>query len=197
MLNQELTDRIRRLKLEALAAIHLHEQRIQLLQKRNLFVELLSITVPVFYITPRFLAKGTTVAPVIDALGEILSAVLLVLAIAKLLYKWQDREIKHGIMARRNSDVSREADRLLSKQTSASEVDQFLRRIQDIDDEDRDLLLGVREEENQVAYREALKRVQAGGDSCFKCGADTWNFQPGSCKVCGGTPINFSKKNRS
>jgi len=190
MLNQELIDNIRQQKLNALAAIYLHERRIAKLRSKSLLVEFLSLAVPVFYIVPRFLAKGTSVASYIEFFGEILAAILLVLAILKLVYKWQDDEIRHSIMLRRNADISLEADRLLTrKNTNDAIVEQFLRRVKDVDDEDNDLLLDATKKEERTAYREALKKSEGKLAICPVCGANPWSFKKGSCDACGGTPV--------
>lgn len=191
MLNQENVNKIRQQKLNALVAIQLHRQKIRTLQKRNRIIESLSIAVPVFYLTPRLLAKGTLFANVIDNAGEILAAILLVLALLKLVNKWQDDEIRHAIISRRNADTDYEAERLLQSQTANSEaVEQFLRRVNDVNAEDENLLSDVKAENKQKAYREALKQFNPSTLTlCPICGADPWKFIPGSCEACGGTPV--------
>ncbi|MEM9153377.1 MAG: mobilome CxxCx(11)CxxC protein, partial [Cyanobacteria bacterium P01_F01_bin.3] len=128
---------------------------------------------------------------VVDVLGELLAACLLVLAILRLVSKWQDDEIKHGIMSRRNIGVAYEADRLLQSEVSSDAVaDQFLKRIQDLDSDDSSLLLNMSAADKQSAYREALKRFTPGDSTpCPTCGADPNKFTQGSCQVCGGTPV--------
>lgn len=192
MLNQESVSKIRQHKLDALVAVQLHRGRIRTLKKRNGLVESLSIAVPVFYITPRLLAKGTVLAGLIDGLGEILAAILLVLAILRLVSKWQDNEVKHAIISRRNADTVYEADRLLESQSANNEaVEQFLRRIEDVNAEDETLLLNTKDVDRQKAYREALKKFSFNtSTSCPICGADPWKFTPGTCQACGGTPVS-------
>jgi mobilome CxxCx(11)CxxC protein len=190
MLNPENTLKVRRKKQNALVAIYLHKQQIHNLQQRNRFVDFLSIAVPASYFFPRFLSKGTTFAEFIGILGDSLAVILLILAILKIVYKWQDNEVKHAVMSRRNADTVYESERLLASKTASIEVvEQFLRRVQDIDDEDEALLTGTKEVDKQKAYRDALKRF---GDNtvtpCPICGADPWKFMKGNCQACGGTP---------
>jgi mobilome CxxCx(11)CxxC protein len=129
MLNQKDIDKVQQQKFDALVAIQLHRKKILNLQTINRIIESLSIAVPAFYLTPRLLAKGTVIASLVDNLGEILAAILLVLAILKLVNKWQDDEIRHAMMSRRNADTVHEADRLLQSKTANSEaVEQFLKR---------------------------------------------------------------------
>jgi mobilome CxxCx(11)CxxC protein len=191
MLNQKDIDKVQQQKFDALVAIQLHRKKILNLQTINRIIESLSIAVPAFYLTPRLLAKGTVIASLVDNLGEILAAILLVLAILKLVNKWQDDEIRHAMMSRRNADTVHEADRLLQSKTANSEaVEQFLKRTIDVNTEDEALLLSVKERDRQKAYREALRRLNPTTSTpCPVCGADPWKFTPGSCEACGGTPI--------
>ncbi len=182
---------LKQVKLEALSAIYLHEKRLYKLQKRNLLVEFLSIAVPTFYIVPRYLLKGSMMEATVDTAGELLAIALLILAIGKIVYKWQESETKHAVMARRNADIKNEAEQLLAKKTLSQELlFQFMKRVSDVDEEDREHLLGVTHEEDQEAYRDALKKLTPGATTCcMKCGADPWRFRPGPCSVCGGTPL--------
>lgn len=184
-------EQLRQNKLEALCAIYLHSKRLQRLQQRNLLVEFLAIAVPVFYIVPRYLLKGTSFAPYVDNFGELLAVSLLVLAILKVVYRWQERAISHSVMMQRNQDIKLEADLLLSKKNINQEVSQqFQRRVADVDAEDGELLADVTKEEDQAAYRYALKNLTPGVTTCcMKCGADPWLHQAGACLVCGGTPV--------
>jgi len=186
-----MNDNLRQIKLNALSAIYLHEKRLQRLQQHNLLIEFLTIAVPVFYIIPRYLLKGTLTAPYADGFGELLAASLLILAILKVVYKWQDREIKHSVMVRRNQDIKLEVELLLTKKSISQEVsNQFMKRVANVDTEDGELFLDVTKEEDQAAYRYALKNLTPGITTCcMKCGADPWHFQPGTCLVCGGTPV--------
>jgi mobilome CxxCx(11)CxxC protein len=191
ILMSEVERTIRQRKLDALVAIELHKNQIRNLQKKNRLIEALSIAVPTFYLTPRLLAKGTSFANFIDFVGEILAAILLVLSILKLVNKWQDDEIKHAIMSQRNADIAYEADRLLESQAANLEVvNQFLRRIKDVDAEDEALLLNIKGVDKKKAYRDALKKFRPTTSTpCPICGADPWKFSPGNCQACGGTPI--------
>ena len=124
-----------------------------------------------------------------------MAAILLVFAILKLVYKWQDDEVRHSIMLRRNADITLEADQLLNrKNTNDAIVEQFLRRVKDVDDEDNDLLLDATKKEERMAYREALKKLEGRLATCPVCGANPWHFEKGSCDACGGTPVVQNKQ---
>jgi mobilome CxxCx(11)CxxC protein len=196
MLNLEIIDVLRQNKLAALVAGYLHEKRIHRLRRKNLLVEFLTIAVPAGYAIPRFLMKGTSGAALVEYAWELFAAALLMLAILRVVYKWQDRETRHSIMLRKNVDVSREADQLLTRKTINHEVlEQFLKRIADIDMEDKELLADVTKEEDQEAAREGLKHLVPGATTlCSKCGADPWTFTEGACDACGGTPVTETKR---
>jgi mobilome CxxCx(11)CxxC protein len=191
MLSQGDINRVKQQKINALVAIQLHRKSILELQQKNRLIDFLSVAVPAFYLTPRLLAKGTGIAFFIDFLGELLAGVLLVLVLLKLIYKWQDDEIKHAIMSRRNLDTINEADRILGSASANNEVvEQFLTRTKDVNSEDQDLLIGTKKSDERQAYREALKQFDPTESTvCFQCGADPWQFIPGNCQACGGTSV--------
>jgi mobilome CxxCx(11)CxxC protein len=120
----------------------------------------------------------------VNVTGEVLAAILLVLAILKIVKKWQDEEILTIAMMRRNADVAREADRLLqSSSVNREAANQFLKRVQDFDVEDNTLLISIKEVDRQEAYRWALKEFDPSKVTvCPVCGADPWKFKRGSCQ---------------
>jgi mobilome CxxCx(11)CxxC protein len=190
MLKPEQVTKIEQKKLDALVAIQLHRKQIRILQRINRVFECLCIAVPAFYLTPRLLAKNTSLAIYVDLFGEILASVLLILAIIKLVNKWQDDEFKHTSMSQRNADIVYEADRLLAIQTTSTEaLEQFLKRVQDVDSEDQSLLINTKKDDKQTAYREALKQLSSSNAIlCPICNSDPWKFTAGTCQACGGKP---------
>jgi mobilome CxxCx(11)CxxC protein len=190
MLKPEQVTKIEQKKLDALVAIQLHRKQIRILQRINRIFDCLCIAVPAFYLTPRLLAKSTSFAIYIDFLGEILAAILLILAIIKLVNKWQDDEFKHTSMSQRNADIVGEADRLLASPTTSSEaLQQFLKRVQDVDSDDQSLLINTKKDDKQTAYREALKQFSSStAILCPVCNSDPWKFTAGTCQACGGQP---------
>jgi mobilome CxxCx(11)CxxC protein len=196
MLSREAIDTIRQNKLAALVAAYLHEKRILRFRRKNLLVEFLTLAVPTFYVVPRFLTKGTVAAPVVEIVWELLAAALLTLALLRVVYKWQDCETQHSVMLRKNIDVSREADQLLARKTLNNEVlDQFLKRVSEVDIEDKELLSEITKKEDQEATREGLKQLIPGATAlCSKCGADPWSFKAGDCDACGSTPVLVSQQ---
>jgi mobilome CxxCx(11)CxxC protein len=190
MLKPEQLNKIKQKELNALVAIQLHKKKIYSLQRINRIFECLCIAVPIFYFAPRFLAKSTSYAVYIDSFGEILAAILLVLAIIKLVNKWQDDEFNHKTMSQRNDDIVLEADRLLGSQTASNEaLEQFLKRVQDVNADDQALLTNIKKDDKQTAYREALKQLNSSTPIlCPICHSDPWKFTAGTCQACGGKP---------
>ena len=140
MFNPDYIETIQQKRLDALVAINLHKHQISNLQAWNQLVLSLSIIVPAFYLTPRLLAKGTSFGVIVDFIGELLAAILLALAILQLVFKWQDNEFQHRLMARQNRDIDYEAGRLLSsKSIDKITLEQFLKRVQDVDNNDAEL----------------------------------------------------------
>jgi mobilome CxxCx(11)CxxC protein len=191
MLKPEQVTKIQQEKLNALVAIQLHKKQISILQKINRISECLCIAVPAFYLTPRLLAKETSLEADINFFGEILAAILLILTIIKLVNKWQDNEFKHTSMSQRNDDIAYEADRLLGSTTASTEaVEQFLKRVQDVNAEDAALLINTKKDEKHTAYREALKKLGSSTPIlCPICNSDPWKFTAGTCQACGGEPV--------
>ncbi len=181
-----------------MVAVLQHQMCISKLQKRNYLVDFLSIAVPVFYIFPRFLIKGVeweilgfVLEDIVNTTGEILSALLLVMVIFKLVYRWQDSEVQHWAMITKNRSISLEANQLLTnRRTSGDVVEQFLRRVSEIDTDDDKLLISITKKQEQQTYREALKKLDGEAARCRVCGANPWRFKEGDCDACGGSLWN-------
>lgn len=190
-MEERVKDNLMQVRVEALHAIYLHQKQIISLRRKNLLVEFLSIAVPVFYIVPRFLLKDTEYFKLVEVIWELLGAILLVVVIFKIVFKWQEREVKHSFMAYRNRDIANEALKFSNNETLNKDViEQFLKRVQENDANDNeDLLLNATREENQEAYRDALKKLIPGSTRlCPKCEGDPWIFKAGDCNLCGNTP---------
>ncbi|MCI4627116.1 MAG: hypothetical protein L3V56_14305, partial [Candidatus Magnetoovum sp. WYHC-5] len=170
---------------------HLHQKYIRKYEKGNLLIEFLTLSVPIFYVAPRYILKGTDWSYYIEIVWEFLAVSLLVLAILKSVYRWYDRQISHTIMARKNEDVIRETDRLIANEKISNETfDVFHMLVKDFDAEDKRLLNNALNKDKQEANRFALKNLKPGTvTSCTICGANPWVFRKGSCDACGGTPV--------
>lgn len=184
-------ERVTQEKMNALTARVIHERRLTSLRRRILSLDILALVVPVSYFPIRFAAKGTSVAPYAEGIWFVLAALLVVLALLKLLFRIQDRAERHGRLIGENISLITHADRLLSRSTSPTraEMEFFLYLADSIQKQDRDLLHDASMSEKQEAYRQALKEITPDGKArCPVCGASPWAFSPGSCQACGNTP---------
>jgi hypothetical protein len=93
-------------------------------------------------------------------------------------------------MLHENMQIAREADNLLArKETASGEVAELLlQRASELDKEDIQIFGEVPEGLRQECYRLALREI--GRDAICQCGASPWNYQPGTCQICGGTPVS-------
>lgn len=196
MLSQEQIDKVRQTKMDALAAKYLHEERLKRLDWLNPLVDVLAVAVPVLYGAFRLLAKGTEYSDFFEHSWEILAALLVVAVVVKLVFKWQDKSEGHRRMMAENIVLAGQADYLLGKATTASGENAiyFFRMAELLEKNDREILGTIKDVERQSAYRKALKELTPGSVStkCPKCNASPWDFTPGSCQLCGNTPLTGS-----
>jgi mobilome CxxCx(11)CxxC protein len=149
------------------------------------------VSVPVAYFLIRYFAKGTSSQFVADVVWEVLAMVLLIAAITKIVYKWQERAERHSTLLGENLALVRHADSILSATNpSVDRVQAYLELADRIEADDTELLEDVTVQEKQAAYRDALKQFDVSNVAviCRICGASPWQFTPGSCVVCGNTP---------
>lgn len=184
---------IRQKKLDALSAKHLHVRRLGIFNSKIEKVDFLGLGVPVGYFVLRFIFKGTKIAPVVEVIWELLAAALLVMTIAKIVYRWQEKAQKHSKLLGENIFLAGHADTILgSSQVSSPEsVAAFLRDADRIEAEDREICGELTTADRQFMYREALKESEPGNPSvaCKVCHASPWKFKEGSCQTCGNTPL--------
>lgn len=197
MLKEEVVNTIYQKRIDALSAKHLHERRLALFTRWNLMVDFLAIAVPILYFPIRYLAKGTSNGIWAETGWEIFAAILLVAAVAKIIWKWQDRAVQHSKLLGENITLASQAEHLLhnSKTTSSDSADWFFFVADNLEHADREALGKIQVKEKQFAYREALKEFSPGSITfCPVCGASPWKYKPGSCQACGNTPANREQK---
>lgn len=184
---------LKQIRLEALSAIYLHQIRLKSVRRKNSTTNFLTIAVPILYFVPRFLLKDSVYHNAVEVLWELLASFLLILGVSKVVFRWDQKENDHSFMIHKNRDTAREALQLLEEKIRSNPVlQQFLKRVQDNDKRDNDeLLLDVKIQQDQTAFRYALKHLVPGTTVlCPKCNADPWNFKTGSCQLCGNSPNN-------
>lgn len=197
MLKEETIKAIYQKRMDALATKHLHEYRLLYLSRLNLIVDFLAIGVPVLYFPIRYLAKGTPISIRTEVMWEILAAILLASAIAKIIWKWQDRAVQHSKLLGENITLASQAEHLLnnSNSSSSSSAQWFFLVADNLEKVDRESLGRIDDKDRKLAYREALKEFSPGSTTvCPECGASPWQYKPGSCQVCGNTPVNIRQK---
>jgi mobilome CxxCx(11)CxxC protein len=136
--------------------------------------------------------KGTSLGSFIEPSWEMLAAILLVFAIVKVVWRWQDRAEKHNKLIGENISLSSQAEQLLNNAGSASpdSAQWFLILANNLEKTDREVLGIVKDEDRKRAYREALKEFSPGVTQvCPECKASPWHYKPGSCQLCGNTPV--------
>lgn len=192
MLDEARINAIYQRRMDAIAAKHLHEYRISIYNLLNCFSDSFAIGVPVLYLPVRYLAKGTSTGPLIELLWEMLAGILLVLAVIKVIWKWQDRAAQHSKLIGENISLATQAEQLLNNAstTTIDSAQWFLVIADNLEKTDRESFGRIKEKDRQRAYREALKEFSPGKTiTCPECGASPWHYKPGSCQLCGNTPI--------
>jgi mobilome CxxCx(11)CxxC protein len=188
--------KIQQQKLNALASKQLHMRQLSRLNKSNKIVDSVALGAPVFYFAVRYLAKGTKYADLAEGIWELLAAALLTLMIVKLVLRWQERALEHSKLMGENISLVGLADNLISNpQNIPTTSSLFATLVQQSETNDRNSLGERKPIENQWAYREALKEFADKNVACDNCGASPWNYTPGVCQMCGGTPVTAGVKN--
>lgn len=191
-MTSEETKTLLQKKMDTLCAKHLHEIYLAPLRKWSYAIDALAIAVPGLLLTARLLTKGLACGNYVDVLAEVAAAVLLALAIIKIVYGWQDKIITHSRLRDENIALGTQADALIRKGPAATSdsVNMFLLLLDRSEQADRDACGVPREALKQRAYREALKEVDPGSTetNCPYCKASPWSYKAGSCQVCGNTP---------
>lgn len=189
MIPDETADRIRQKKTDALAAKYLHVRRRRDINWRNRSIDFLALAVPTLYFVARYAAKGTSQQWWVELLWEAIAAVLVVMTICKMSFRWEESGQQHSTLIGENLSLVRQADALLVSTRPPSEdaVKAYFELADRIEKDDIESLAGAPTSERQEAYCDALKEFQA-GTVCPICNASPWRFSAGSCQACGNTP---------
>jgi mobilome CxxCx(11)CxxC protein len=199
MLNHKRMNLIRQKRMDALATKQLHGKYLSVLNRRNFLVDIFALGVPILYFPIRYAAKGLPIGTFVETFWEGLAAILIFLAVIKIVFRWQDKAIRHSKLSGENISIASHADQLLLNidTTSLESFQWFIRLADDLEKEDRELIGQAKTPDKQWAYREALKEfTPSSTELCPECGANPWNFNPGTCQLCGNTPaLNLLKTN--
>lgn len=168
MLNSEKINELRQRKMNCLVAKNLHKNRAESLHQLSVAADVLALAVPAAYLSVRYIFKQTSWMEPVEAIGELLAALLLVVTIVKLSYGWQERAEKHSKLIGENIGFIALIDHLLAhKDTLTDEDVNFFLLGADRDDSDEEALGKVKDREMRNAYREALKEIDPGADKQF------------------------------
>jgi mobilome CxxCx(11)CxxC protein len=190
MTDQATIDKILQRKFDCLCTKHLHVQRLEQLNKRNMWVDLLAIAVPFLYFVLRRYAMRTHYEALVEVIWEVLAASLTVLVMIKIVGRWQQRADIHNKLLGENIAVAGQADNLLligADQISPDSARLFFSMAERSEVSDREALGTPTQKDRQRAYLEGLKESES---VCPKCGSSPWSFEPGSCQMCGNKPNN-------
>lgn len=180
IINQKITD--------SLAAKHLHVKARAQLNFWNLLIDILSLAVPIIYLSVRYVVKGATLQAAFDSVGEILAGILIAASVLKFICQLQDKIQKHSeLMADNIAIVSLGQTLLADPSNIASQWQYFSGLVQKSEVEDRKLLGDPKLQDKQFAYREALKEQGGATVVCEICRASPFKFKPGDCQICGNT----------
>jgi mobilome CxxCx(11)CxxC protein len=190
-LDNDTKNKVTQIKLNALAAKHLHVKCRETFNTYNQNVDFLGIAVPTFYFAFRYLAKSTQYEGLVEGVWGILAAILAVATIAKMVYHWPDKAQRHSELLGENISLVGQANDLLREENISQESLRLFSLLDEkLEREDLSLLGRIDDEDRQMAYRSALKELNPGDISvvCPSCKSSPWRFTAGSCQVCGNTP---------
>jgi mobilome CxxCx(11)CxxC protein len=128
--------------------------------------------------------------PSVEFLWELSAALLLIVTIAKLVYRAQERAENHTRLIGENIGVAAQVDYLLTLFRKGSLNDDAVNLFllpSELDKVDAEALSDVQDAEKRDAYRNALKQMEPDA-VCRSCGASPWQYTSGSCQMCGNTP---------
>jgi len=113
--------------------------------------------------TIRFLAKGTRYEPLAEYTWEAIAAVLAILIVVKMGFRWAGKTEQHSRQVGENISLATQADHLLGKKPPPGEDASygFFLLADSVEKADRDLLGIPKDKAKHCAYREALKEFGA------------------------------------
>lgn len=183
--------RIEQIRLNALTAKNSHARRLSRLRGLNTLYLSISFLVPIFYVVPTYILKGSDLESSAGYVGFALNILLLGIAIFYVISKVDDKILQHRRLMQENIYVANEALEFLSNNRAETERSWFFRYVSRVDDEDKAAVAAWSEDERQLLYREALKELYPGDTTvvCPVCKASPFKFLKGSCQTCGNTPV--------
>lgn len=183
---------IRQKRMDAISTKHIHREEIVWLDKWNKLIDYLPLAAVAIYLPIRALAKDLGYSFIADAFWEVAGGFFVAAATGKILY-FQGRLETHSKLRDENIALADEAEALLRQpeQLTPATVTLFFAKASKLHQDDQNALRKLSEKKRQFGYRQALKEIDPTSVSttCPRCFASPWNFKPGNCQMCGGTPV--------
>lgn len=181
--------RIEQIRTDALVAKSIHTKRLRDANAYKIALRVLTIIVPILFLSARYWAKGTFLENPTDVAASIGSILLLCLSIYALIVNLDGKILKYSVGIKSNVYVASDALKLINE-SNEEKLNWFYTYVAEMDTVDADNLSNVKAEEKQAAYREALMQLYPGNNSviCPICGASPFKFKKGDCQVCGSKP---------
>ncbi len=183
-----MNHRVLQIRTDALVAEYIYTDKLRNIGWLSSAITCLTIIVPVLFSSAAFIAKGTPFESSMNIVSVILSVILVSLSILSLIFRVDQQRENCLICRRLNIDVSSDALDLLDK--NDSELEWFYKYVAKMDSADQENISSVSDKKRQKAYIYSLKKLYPGRSDtvCSFCRASPFNFQKGSCQVCGNTP---------
>lgn len=177
-------------KLNAISAKLLHRKKKGEFESLNNFITVLTIIVPIAFLSAQFVFKGSQVEDIVNTISYVLSVILIIVAVTSLIYKVSEKILIHKLGLKENIYIINECDNLSNK--TDKELEWFYRYISQIDNADNDTFSNIKDKTKRKIYREALKELLPGDISitCPNCKSSPWNYKKGDCQLCGNVMLN-------
>ena len=182
-----MQNKIEQTKINATSAKILHRKGLNKLDNLNIFFLVITIIVPLLFITAQYVTKGTDYENLMNNISFGMSLLLLGVTILSIILKITEKITIHKLGMKNNIFVANECDNVAS--LPKNEQEWFFRYVNEIDNNDIETFAGISEEEKRNTYREALKEIEPGNHliTCPVCNSSPWKYKKGDCQLCGNT----------
>lgn len=189
---ENLNDKLRQFKMNALSAQVLHAVRINRYSILIKIEKFLTVVVPLLYLILLYISKGTSWETIIGVISTILSILLIGVSVVSLILGIEGKLDDHKLGLKGNKLICNEVDNFISNGKKEEELEWFFKYVAEVDAKDHEIFAAVKPKEKQYAYREALKEFDHGNPhtKCPVCDASPWKFEAGDCQLCGNKSIN-------
>ncbi|MBT9586070.1 hypothetical protein IV102_22200 [bacterium] len=179
--------------ISAVGARDLHEKRGHNYRRLLTFFDLVVFAIAIGFLPVRLVVTDVAMRHIVDVVWEIVAGLLLFLSMVKFFFQWQEGAEQHRVLMAKNVHLASEAELLMHRRDiDERDFEAFVKRANELQEQDRALIKTIADAERQAAYRQGLKEFNSGkGIACPKCKADPWKFAPGACQACGSGPVTI------